>query len=220
MPLTPKEKPWYGSSQKGVYRVLPSDDEGSLWRACNQQAEAIPVMTHLGMPYIDSGWEWSAFRDGNEIVKIPSGRFEEVRDPRYIENAQLNYQKILKYVDAQFVAKTDFCGDCIRQEFIEFQPRDRINLRNLLELTRTGVRCLFSGLLSLLFHEEWLPDLDIEPTSDGVITLKNWMIDKTGIPKLFDFTTYYDVFRLDERRLRHELPIRAHRLMSAIEKTI
>jgi hypothetical protein len=220
MPLTPNERPSYGSSKKGEYRVLPTDDESSLWTSCNQQADVAPVMTHRGLPYIDSGWEFSVFKDGNEMVKIPSGRFEEVRDPRYIANAELNYQKILKYVDAQFVATTRFCGVCIRQEFIESQRRDSINVRDLPEPTRSSVRCVLSGLLSLLCHEEWLPDLDIEPSEDGVIWLKNWMIDRSGIPKLFDFTTYYDVFRLDERRLIQELPIRAKRLTKAIEMTL
>jgi hypothetical protein len=29
--LTPKDRPWYGSSEKGEYRLQPGDDEHSLW---------------------------------------------------------------------------------------------------------------------------------------------------------------------------------------------
>jgi hypothetical protein len=42
MTLTPKERPWYASSQKGEYRVLPSDDEESLWTACGSKLIPIP----------------------------------------------------------------------------------------------------------------------------------------------------------------------------------
>ena len=75
---------------------------------------------------------------------------------------------------------------------------------------------LFSGLLSLLRTEDWLPDLDIEP-KNGVVEMKNWLLDRNGVPKIVDFTTYYDVFRLSERRLRMEKTVRERRLVEAME---
>jgi hypothetical protein len=218
MNLTPNDRPWFGSSRKGEYRLFTTDsdkDENGLYESCKRQAKTSPVQSFRGYEYIGSGWEWSSFRDGNDVFKIPSGRFDEVGDPRYLFHSEINCQKLLRYVDEEFVAKTNFFNDHIRQEFIDAQKDEWIDLRIVPEPTRGALVRLISGLIVLLHQEDWLPDLDIQ-SNDGWIERKNWLIDHRGIPKIFDFTTYYDVFRLNESRLKKEKPERAKRLLNAL----
>ena len=83
-------------------------------------------------------------------------------------------------------------------------------------MTRKELICLFAGLLILLQREDWLPDLDIEP-KNGRVEMKNWLLDRSGVPKIIDFTSYYDVFRLSERRLQLERPKQMQRLVEALQ---
>jgi hypothetical protein len=217
--MTPEDRPWYGSSRKGEYRLLDTDserDEDQLFTMCNVERSIKPAIETFGSyEYVDSGWEWSVFRDRHHVYKIPSGRFEEVRDPRYMLNTEINYWKILRYIDERYVAETQFHADFIEQEFIDARQTDTLDLRHVDQPTRKDLVCLLSSLLILLQREDWLPDLDIEP-KNGSIQLKNWLIDRCGIPKIIDFTSYYDVLRLTKRRLEIERPKRMRRLVDAL----
>lgn len=72
-----------------------------------------------------------------------------------------------------------------------------------------------ASLLILLQREDWLPDLDIE-SKNGSVEMKNGLLDRSGVPKIIDFTSYYDVFRLSERRLQMERPNQVQRLVEAL----
>lgn len=217
--MTPEDRPWYGSSRKGQYRLLDTDlerDEDQLFTVCNVERSIKPAIeTFRGYEYVDSGWEWSVFRHRHQVYKVPSGRFEEVSDPRYMLNAEINYLKILRYVDQRYVAETQFHADFIEQEFIDARHTDTLDLRQVDHPIREDLICMFSTLLILLQREDWLPDLDIEP-KDGRVQMKNWLIDRCGIPKIIDFTSYYDVLRLNKRRLEIERPKQMQRLVNAL----
>jgi hypothetical protein len=217
--MTPEDRPWFGSSRKGEYRFHDTDlerDVDRLLRVCNDERSTKPAIeTFRDFEYVDSGWEWSVFRHQDHVYKIPSGRFEEVSDPRYMLNAEINYLKILRYVDEKYVAKTQFLADFIEQEFIDARHIDTIDLRRVDQPTRKELICLFSSLLILLQQEDWLPDLDIEP-KNGRVEMKNWLVDRSGIPKIIDFTSYCDAFRLNEQRLQLELPKQEQRLVEAL----
>lgn len=217
--MTPEDRPWYGSSRKGDYRFHDTDsehDEDELLRVCNDERSTKPAIeTFRGFEFVDSGWEWSVFRHHRHVYKIPSGRFEEVSDPRYMLNSEINYLKILRYVDEKYVAETQFHAEFIRQEFIDARHTDTVDLRHVDQPTRKELICLFSSLLILLQQEDWLPDLDIEP-KNGIVEIKNWLLDRSGVPKVIDFTSYCDVFRLSERRLQIELPKQTKRLVEAL----
>lgn len=217
--MHPSTRSWYGSCEKDDYRLLDTDseeDENQLWKVCEELARKPPITEFRGLEYLDSGWEWSVFRDGNYVIKIPAGRFPEVGDQLYIANAEINQREILRHVPERFVAVTTFHPGFLRQEWINTRHIDTVNLREVDQPIRKELIQLFSGLLSLLRTEDWLPDLDIEP-KNGVIQMKNWLLDHNGVPKIVDFTSYYDVFRLSERRLRRELPVRERWLMEAME---
>jgi hypothetical protein len=208
----------YGSSRKGEYRLLETDSdtsESELLAVCIERSLKPAVDTFRGLAFVDSGWEWSIFRHGIHVFKIPSGRFKEVSNPRYLLNAEINYQKILRYVDEKYAAETQFNTDFIQQELIDAQRIETIDLRKVAEATRKELICLFSRLLILLQREDWLPDLDIE-LKNGRVEMKNWLFDRNGIPKIIDFTSYCDVFRLNERRLQLELPKQEQRLVEAL----
>jgi hypothetical protein len=139
-------------------------------------------------------WEFSVFRKGASVFKGPAGIFDEVGDPRYIENAERNYGKILKYVSSGFVAATEFHSGMIVQEWIEEgRAKDPAKLKQL---------CV--ELLPLLENEDWLPDLDIRVRNGQVEYKSNILFDDAGCPKLIDFTTYYDVLRLEPDRTQRE----------------
>lgn len=195
--LTPKDRPWYGSSEKGQYRLQPGDDENSLWRSCNRQQNQRKRRTEYlpGYDFISPhSWEFSVFRKGASVFKVPAGIFDEVGDPRYIENAERNYGKILKYVGHEFVATTEFHSGMIVQEWIEDgRAKDPAKLKQL---------CV--ALLPLLENEDWLPDLDIRVKNGQVEYKSNILFDDEGCPKLIDFTTYYDVLRLEPDRTQRE----------------
>lgn len=217
--MTPEDRPWYGSSRNGDFRFHVTDsvsDEDELLRVCDERSTKPAVEMFRGYEYVDSGWEWSVFRDDKHVYKIPSGRFDEVSDPRYMLNAEINYLKILRYVDEKYVAKTQFHADFIQQEFIGARHTDTVDLRQVDPPTRKELICLFSSLLILLQREDWLPDLDIEPRN-GIVEMKNWLLDRSGTPKIIDFTSYCDVFRLSERRLLLERPKQAQRLVEALQ---
>lgn len=212
-------RPWYGSSKKGEYRMRlgdAADDEHLLLAECEREAARIPFNSLPGAEYIGCGWEWSVFRLHETVVKIPAGRFVEVADPRYLQNSAENYVKILRYIDRTFVAETTFSCGRIHQEYIPSQSADWIQLAELPSITRQAIRRMFSGLSDLLEQEDWMPDLDIIP-QDGWLEQKNWLIDLAGMPKIIDFTSYYDYFRLSERRLQREKPERMDALRRALE---
>jgi hypothetical protein len=217
--MTPEDRPWYGSSRKGDFRLHVTDsesDEEELLRICNDERSIRPAIeTFRDFEFIDSGWEWSVFRHPHQVYKIPSGRFKEVSDPRYMLNTEINFLKILRCVGERYVAETQFHADFIQQEFIDARHTDIIDLRQVDQPTRKELIRLFSSLLILLQREDWLPDLDIEP-KHGTIEMKNWLLDRSGIPKIVDFTSYCDVFRLSERRLQVERPKQTQRLVEAL----
>jgi hypothetical protein len=217
--MTPELRPWYGSSHKGEFRLHTTDtdhDEHRLFQSCCQRADKPPITQFRELEYLDSGWEYSVFRNESHVIKIPSRRFAEVSNPRYLANAEINYQKILTHVGERFVAETQFNSEFIQQERIDARHVDTVELRNVDQPTRSELVPMFSGLLTMLRQEDWLPDLDIEP-KHGVVKLKNWLLDRNGVPKIIDFTTYYDVFRLNQRRLNSERPQRERRLVEALK---
>ena len=146
--MTPEDRPWYGSSSKGEYRLLDSDsesDEDQLLRVCQERSTKPAIETFRGFEYVDT-----------------------------------------------------------------------IDLRNVDQPTRKELICLFASLLILLQREDWIPDLEIQP-KNGIVEMKNWLLDRSGVPKIIDFTSYTDVFRLSERRLQWEHPRQVQRLVEALQ---
>ncbi len=211
--------PAYSSCRKGEYRLSGHDldkVQHELFLACTHRAKDIqPCRVFQSLPYLGSGWEWSAFKNNDAVVKIPAGIFPETADSRYLENTKYNYSVIKRYVEHVFIAETEFLGavPSIRQQLLQCLP-EKI-LFCTCDTSKWG--SLFEQLLRLLEAEHWLPDLDIRQSSDG-FTIRSIMMDATGTPKLMDFTAYFDVFRLYEERMHHEVGRRRQVLEKIIDK--
>jgi hypothetical protein len=57
--------------------------------------------------------------------------------------------------------------------------------------------------LTMLQEEDWLPDLDLKK-ENGVWVVRNMALDEENL-QLFDFTAYYDAYRLDPKRAEEEI---------------
>jgi hypothetical protein len=175
----------------------------ALFRECEKKvADAAACKVYGSYEYIASGWEWSAFRDGNSVIKIPAGIFPETSRSRYVDNAEYNYEIIKNYIDSAFITETVFSRALpnIRQPFL--RPIPKIILFR--ESDCGQWRALLAQFLALLDAEDWLPDLDIRLHQDG-FAIRSIMADDAGTLKLTDFTAYFDVFRLYETRMRQEI---------------
>lgn len=219
MNITIKTRPWYGSSKKNEYRLSSDDtneDEYILYNQCKEASKKDPVKYLNNHKYIKSGWEWSVFQCDNKVYRIPSGRFEEVNNIKYLHNAKINYHKILHHVNEEYITKTFFYDDYIEQELIV--DGEELEIDKVSNYTKIHLYNLCYQLSNLLREEDWLPDLMNGSNCDFEKNLlkKNLLINKAGIPKLFDFTTYYDVFRLNEKRMLQEKKNAAEWLMWAM----
>ncbi len=158
--------------------------------------------------FIDAGWEWSTFRKNPQtVIKIPSGIFTEVGHDRYLDNIEFAYQNILKYFQAKFVTKTTFVKhndlNTIEQTYVDGKNNDVIgyNTKNLRLLS--NIKIFLESALNMLDQYQWLPDFDIRRSSSGFV-LRNVIIE-SNIPKIIDFTAYYDVYRLYKQKTVEEV---------------
>lgn len=217
----------YGSIMRGAFRLqefshLPTIElnqiEADLWNFISKNVESSKPLDKLNdYKFIGAGWEWSVFqKDENTLIKVPAQIFNEVSDRIYLENTKFAYKTISAYFPDNFIAKTKFKSvnntNVIEQDFIrgdesflvDFRVRDKLlieNLINFLKLAKTMLKQL-----------EWLPDFSIKKLDDG-FNFQNVIIEeKTRLPKIIDFTAYYDVYRLYQERTKLEVVKKGKRI--------
>ncbi len=207
----------YAKTKPGFYRLRgwqTSDIdieqvESKFWKFIASFADSKqPRKFFKTYEFMDAGWEWSVFRKDNQtVVKIPAGIFLEVNDKIYLKNTEFAYQKILDYFPAKFVAQTSFERsdglNIMEQDYIVGKDNESIgyNTKNL-ELLK-NIKKFLESALQMLNDYQWLPDFDIRRASGG-FRLRNVIIQK-NIPKIIDFTAYYDVYRLCPQRTVEEV---------------
>lgn len=207
----------YGNIKLNFYRLKsfqkPNADirqiESKFWKFISTIAlSKQPRKIFNSYPFIDAGWEWAVFRkDYQTVVKIPAEIFPEVNEKQYLTNTRFAYQKILEYFPAKFVAKTTFTASSglnqMEQIYVEGKDNGRIsyNTKNV-ELLQ-NIKIFLESALKMLDNYLWLPDFDIRRSSRG-FRLQNVIIEST-IPKIIDFTAYYDVYRLYPQRTIEEV---------------
>lgn len=205
--LTFHNCPWYASSHLNVFRLSgKGTGEGDLWQSCKAQGDRHPNVQHYrSLELIGAGWEYSVFREGAWVFKIPSGKFAEVSTVEYFRNSRENYELLRTYLGDEYVATTFFENDFIRQEWLSTvtSPPSSLHMKEI---------CL--RLLRLLTDRMWLPD--VRPECDFITKPWNFHVDANGIPKLIDFTAYYDVFRLYEARMYEEIQRKGGHLVSCV----
>ncbi len=215
----------YGNIKPGFYRLRgfqkPNVDiekiESKFWEFISAMAfSKQPRKIFKSYQFMDAGWEWSVFRkDSQTVIKIPAGIFDEVNEKQYLTNTKLAYQKILDYFPAKFVAETTFERsnglNMMEQVLVEGKDNGRIgyNTKNLELLKNTKI--FLKSALEMLDDYQWLPDFDIRRSSKG-FRLRNVII-KSNLPKIIDFTAYYDVYRLYSQRTRQEVKDKRKRIV-------
>lgn len=207
----------YGNIKPNFYRLKAfqnsnadiEETESKFWEFVSTTASSKqPRKTFKSYQFIDAGWEWSVFqKDKEAVIKVPAEIFPEVNNWEYLDNTKFAYQKIFDYFPAKFVAKTTFERseglNLMEQSYVEGKDIGRIgyNTRNL-DLLR-NIRIFLQSALKMLDDYQWLPDFDIRKSSEG-FRLRNVIIE-SDIPKIVDFTAYYDAYRLYPQRTVEEV---------------
>ncbi len=182
--------------------------ENNLWKCIIEIASTRkPVVNHNDYEYIGSGWEWSVFydRERNRVIKVPAGIFKEVNTQTYFQNTKVAYNLVRNYFPGNFIAVTSFPFDLvIEQEYFEgknnFLLRDAAQNKVLLRNLKT----FLSSCVKMLTQELWLPDFNITLSKEG-FNIANVMFNSSFIPKIIDFTAYYDVYRMYPERTVREV---------------
>ncbi len=197
--------------------------EAILWRKIKRMADTANIPSQILDGVADSrllgyGWEWAVYsvNDSSELLKVPRDIFIEVNDPVYLSNTEYVYNTLREYVGT-YIVKSRFK----RNKFVNkelntiyqdklFSSLHKIVIDDLpFDLKRQFVE-IGTGLLKLLDDISWLPDLSLEKDVDGNWKIRNIKLDKEGNLKIFDFSTYYDVFRLYPQRMEKEVAIKGN----------
>jgi hypothetical protein len=190
--------------------------QDEVFRACLWKVEnSAPCRVFGCCSHLGNGWEWSAFRDNDTVLKVPAGVFPETSELRYLANTAHNYSIIKRHVEEAFVAETQFSETCpsIRQPFLK--PIPATILFNDCDAAKW--RRLAGQLLRLLDAEEWLPDLGIRIHEEG-FQVRSILADASGTPQIMDFAAYFDVFRLYRQRTKEEVKKARHVLKQIIAR--
>lgn len=211
----------YASIKIGDFRLKnclhPEDNPHSVFQElkkfCYTRAARCDLITKFnGYPYINSGWEWSVFRNGEHtVLKIPSGIFPEVNDSQYLENTSIAYQCISSYYPSEFIPRTIFKSvnhfNTIEQEFIPGKEKIVVNARIQDASLMDCLHELLVDTLKIIKDVEWIPDINLQKTADGYC-LENVRFDKnSGLLKIIDFTHYFDRSRMYPEKTKNFLDI-------------
>lgn len=237
----------FGDIRKGSWRMQTilnqnkdmETEEHHLWNILNRIfATSTPPANKLyynpNYDLIGYGWEWAVYKliGEDRVVKIPAGIFEEVNHEAYLQNCIFSYELCRDFM-GPYVARTTFQRlsinnsdrNFIFQEYLQTGVFEKFEINSVGFKEKTGLLELLKGARNMLYEHEWMPDLGISCTMS-----KNsifWSMRNIGIsdnmPMLYDFTTYYDVFRLYPCRTKREI-IEKHepleRLILEIQKSL
>jgi hypothetical protein len=226
----------YGSIKQDFYRLnkflnLPKEElkkiEGEFWDFIYQKAKkSEPKKEYKEYEFLNSGWEWSVFiKNSQTLIKIPAGIFSEVNEQKYLDNTEFAYNKILDYFPQKYVAETKFKREnqlnIMEQEYISPQKETTssvyINEQSVNKKLLNYTKSFLNHALEMLSDYHWLPDLDVKETEKG-FHIRNIIYSSEGfIPKIIDFTAYYDVYRLYPQRTEYEVKEKAKKIKEAIE---
>lgn len=217
----------YGSTKEGFYRLNKflelsnkeiKEIEGRLWDFIWEKSQAKkPKRKFKNYKFIGAGWEWSVFlKNDKTIIKIPAEIFPEVKSQRYLNNTRLAYQKIKNYFPSEFIATSKFYRDkninILEQNHIKGKDNYVVGYNTKNKTALKKIIPFLKCALNMLQEYEWLPDFDIKRARGG-FTFKNVIFEiNTFTPKIIDFTSYYDVYRMYPTRKDYELKEKARRI--------
>ncbi|MFA9288760.1 MAG: hypothetical protein ACEQSA_02675 [Weeksellaceae bacterium] len=192
-----------------------SHEEHLLWLEINNTVNSVSQppqsWTHLpNSKLLGYGWEWAVYEiSPDQVIKVARTAFAEVNDLRYLENAKHAYEICQQYLPNLILhttferIKTDQ-GDIntLKQPNIPTTDQVLIDLSKLNDTSRQQLLLLSSSLLNLVEKYDWMPDLHLEK-KNNLWSLRNVALVEDK-PIIYDFTTYYDVWRLYPARTQLE----------------
>ena len=209
---------------KGLKDEELKKKKSKLWQQIEKIAKesAKPPLIHPYFPktkLLGYGWEWAVYKlpTGNQVVKVPSGTFKEVNESEYLENTKYAYEICKKHLKG-FVVNTTFERilnskqklNTLKQRLINGQEVYFIDPQTLSEKLRKNLSKLAKGMLGILKEYDWIPDMHLDRKK--VKDRKGWNVWNLMIendkPVIFDFTAYYDVWRLYPQRTKEERKIK------------
>ncbi len=224
------------SIKKGDWRLQEYIDKGygpirlllenrRLWRTVKKIVDGSPMPpgTHVMFPgskLIGYGWEWAVYKlpHKKEVVKIPAGIFREVNEPDYLENTKYAYRVCRKYLD-KFVVESTFERRRFKSKYVNlvFQRKfpskqyQSIKPKSINKKLKKNLIKLAEGMLAILEDLDWMPDMNLRKD----MLKNNWgvwnLIVKDNEPKIFDFTSYHDVFRHYPLRTKLEVKLKGNK---------
>jgi len=225
------------SIKKGDWRLKELPDKGAslprliteeykLWKQIKKIADNAKKQPKICKFFPDSkligyGWEWAVYElPRKEVVKVPAGIFKEVNEPEYIENTEFTYEVIRKHL-REFVVETTFERirfnhqelNTLRQRRIQGDEVTFVIPRKLPFDLRKNLSEYARGMLDILEKHEWIPDMHLwRKRKGGKDGWNIWnLIIENNKPLLFDFSAYYDVWRLYPQRTEKEKKIKGRR---------
>ncbi len=174
-----------------------------------------------GSQLIGHSWEWAVYvlPSKKEVVKVPANVFLEVNEPEYLSNTKDAYEVCKKYFKP-FVVNTSFKRIKYDGKFINTIRQGRLQGKEIyfIDADKTDDKLKRSlitfseGILELLETHDWKPDMHLRrKTKAGKRGWNIWnMIIENNEPRIFDFTAYYDVFRLSPSRTKREVRIKGN----------
>lgn len=217
----------YASIAPGFYRLknfldLSTEEieqvENNFWNFIVKKADSTkPRKKFKNYKFLDFGWEWSIFiKNDTTLLKIPAGLFPEVNTQKYLDNTKFAYQKILDHFPPEFVAKSKFQRknklNIFEQEFVKGKNNFIVGYNTKNKVLLENVSKFLNCTLDMLKNFQWLPDFDIKRAKGG-FTFRNVIFEKHSyIPKIIDFTAYYDIYRMYPKRKEHEIKEKARKI--------
>jgi hypothetical protein len=184
--------------EKRLYNII-------LEKALSQSG----ITNYKSKEYIGSGWEFSVFKDGDSVYKIPSQKFSEVSSYIYFQNI-LRIYSLLKFYFKDQVLDTFFSFEhdnfLIKQKFIpSIKDSIVIDLHDIDKYSsqQYEFKRFLENNKKILEIYEWMPDIRLQ-LSGNILTINNVAMVK-GKLYLYDFSSYYDLFRLYPERTRLEV---------------
>lgn len=206
---------------RGVRGTALRVAEREFWRSnaeTERRAEAAPQYTQLfpDTQWLGNGWEWNVFSlpGHNMVVKIPRGVFPEVNAPEHLVGAQEAYAGSLAHI-APFVVETAFVrmeemgtegtNVIFQRQLATSKPTSELDPKELTPQVRTAFGELGEGLMQMLDVYEWIPDIQLERTKEGIWKLYDVIIEHET-PRLYDFSEIGHPLRLSPERTGLEVP--------------
>lgn len=188
-------------------------EEGKLWLKIKARLKTAPPPPKTCKLFPDSeligfGWEWAVYSlpDEKKVVKVPAGIFLEVNEPEYLENTKFAFKACKEFL-GQFVVESTFERrrgvNMIFQKKLLGKEHFKIDIGEISLSRRKLLISLSEGLLKILQKYQWIPDMNLEKKRE-VWNIWNCMLEKEE-PRIFDFTYYYDPFRLYPKRAKMEI---------------